>query len=181
MQIAFGDDETIVGFAHGRQPLPRHLRQRRLIQQHAARRGAAAPHPPAQLVQLGETQAFGVLDDHQRCVGHVDADFDHRRRHQQLHLAGLERGHRLLFLAGLQPSVHQRDPQFRKLLRQRFERALRGLGDDFIAVVDQGADPIRLPAFGAGAADAFDQFRTTLGAQHDGLHRRAPRRQFVDR
>ena len=45
--------------------------------------GAAAADPSAQLVQLGQAQALGVLDDHQAGVRHVDADFDHGRRHQQ--------------------------------------------------------------------------------------------------
>ena len=52
-----------------------------------------APRPtrPAQLVQLRKPHALGVLDHHQRRVRHVDADFDHRGRDQQLDLAALER------------------------------------------------------------------------------------------
>ena len=42
----------------------------------------AAPDAAAQLVELGEAEALGALDDHQRRVGHVDADLDHRRRDQ---------------------------------------------------------------------------------------------------
>ena len=36
----------------------------------------AATHASAQLVQLREAHALGVLDDHQRGVRHVDAHFD---------------------------------------------------------------------------------------------------------
>ena len=39
-------------------------------------------------MQLGQTQALGILDHHQAGVGHVDADLDHRRRDQQGDLAG---------------------------------------------------------------------------------------------
>ena len=54
----------------------------------------AAPDAPAQLVQLREAEALGVLDDHQRRVRDVDAHLDHRRRHEHLRLAGLEARHR---------------------------------------------------------------------------------------
>src|SRR3546814_3830394 len=60
------------------------LRQRRLVQQHAARRRAAATDAAAKLVQLRKPEVPGVLDDHQRGVGHVDVDLDHRGRHQQV-------------------------------------------------------------------------------------------------
>ena len=41
-----------------------------------------APDAAAQLVELGETEAFGALDDDQRRIGDVDPDLDHRRRDQ---------------------------------------------------------------------------------------------------
>ncbi len=91
---SFGDDETIVGFAHGLQALARHLRERRLVQQHAARYRRTTPHAAAQLVQLGQAEAFGVLDHHQRGVRYVHAHFDDGGRHQQVDLPGLERHHR---------------------------------------------------------------------------------------
>src|SRR5690606_8784770 len=37
-QVLLGDHETVAGLAHRLQPLARHLRQRRLVQQHAAGR-----------------------------------------------------------------------------------------------------------------------------------------------
>ena len=46
-----------------------------------------AADPTAELVQLGEPEAVGLLDDHDRRVRNVDADLDHRRRHQNLRLA----------------------------------------------------------------------------------------------
>ena len=49
----------------------------------------AAPDPAAQLVELGEAEALGMLDHHQRRIGHVDADLDHRRRDQHRELAAL--------------------------------------------------------------------------------------------
>ncbi len=63
------------------------------IQQHAGRRLRPAPDAAAQLVQLRQAHALGVLDDHQRRVRHVDTDLDDRRRDEQIELGGLERAH----------------------------------------------------------------------------------------
>ena len=64
---------------------------------------------------------------------------------------------------------------------QRLEGGLRGLRGDLVGLVDDRAHPVGLPAFGAGGADALDQPGPALGRQRDGRHRRAARRQFVDR
>lgn len=49
-----------------------------------------------QLVELGHTEAIGVEDDHHRGVGYVDADFDHRGRHQDVERSRPEEVHREL-------------------------------------------------------------------------------------
>ena len=51
----------------------------------------AAADASAQLVQLGQAEALGVLDHHHGGVRHVDADFDHGGRNQNIQLALLER------------------------------------------------------------------------------------------
>ena len=81
-QILLGDAEPVLGLAQDREPPPRHLAERRLVQQQAGRGLVAAADAAAQLVQLGEAEALGVLDDHDRRGRHVDADLDHRRRDQ---------------------------------------------------------------------------------------------------
>ena len=58
-----------------------------------ARRGSsdagavAAPDAPAQLVELRQAEALGVLDDDHGRVRHVDADLDDRGRDQDVELA----------------------------------------------------------------------------------------------
>ncbi len=44
--------------------------------------GGAPADPAAQLMELGETEALGMLDDHDGGLGHVDAHLDHRGRYQ---------------------------------------------------------------------------------------------------
>ena len=72
----------------------RDLAQRRLVEQQAGRGLVAAADAAAQLVQLGEAEALGMLDHHDRRVRHVDADLDHRRRHQRSIAGAGECGHR---------------------------------------------------------------------------------------
>ena len=47
-------------------------RERLVVEEQAARCARAAADPAAQLVQLGETEALGVLDHHHSGRGHVD-------------------------------------------------------------------------------------------------------------
>ena len=62
------------------------LAQRALIQQQAGTLAAEpAPDAAAQLVQLRQAEALGMLDHHQRGVRHIDTDFDHGSGHQNMH------------------------------------------------------------------------------------------------
>ena len=83
-QILLGDAEPVLGLAQDRQPPPRDVAERRLVQQQTGRGLVAAPDAAAQLVQLREAEALGVLDDHHRGRRHVDPDLDDRRRDQQI-------------------------------------------------------------------------------------------------
>ena len=82
-KILVGDEEAIVGVAQQRQPAPGRVVHPVLVQQQAEAGRGAAPDTAAQLMQLRQTEAFGVLDHHHRGRRHIDADLDHRRRHQQ--------------------------------------------------------------------------------------------------
>src|SRR3546814_15081824 len=88
--VLLGDDETVVGLAHGFQPLPRHLRQRRLVQQHAARRPPAATDAAAKLVQLRKPEALGVLPDHHPRLGPLPPHLAPPVRHHPLYFASLQ-------------------------------------------------------------------------------------------
>ena len=62
--ILFGDDKAIIGLAHHFQPRLGSLADRSLVQQQAGGGFLATPDPAAQLVQLGQAEAFGMLDEH---------------------------------------------------------------------------------------------------------------------
>src|SRR5690349_16410003 len=76
LEVPTRDHEAVVGLADGGEPRARHLGQFAAVEQHAMTLVRAAAHAAAQLVQLRETHALGVLDDHERGVRYVDADFD---------------------------------------------------------------------------------------------------------
>ena len=60
---------------------------------HAQGRPAAAPDPPAQLVELGQSEALGVQDDHHGGLGHVHPHLDDGGGHQDRGVARGEVGH----------------------------------------------------------------------------------------
>ena len=90
LEVDLGQLEAVGRARHRGQPLVALL----AAEQVAPARRAAPPDPAAQLVQLGDAEAVGVLDDHDGGLGHVDADLDDGRRHQHLELAGAEAVHR---------------------------------------------------------------------------------------
>ena len=83
--------------------------------QQAQRGVLAAPDAPAQLVQLRDPEALGVLDQHHGRVRHVDPDLDHRRRDEHVGLAGRERRHRRLLLAVAELPVQQHEAEVAQL------------------------------------------------------------------
>ena len=84
-----------------------------LVEQEAGRPSAPAADPAAQLVQLGEAEALGMLDHHDRRLGHVDADLDDRRGDEELRLAGGEARHGGVLLRRLHLAVKQADARRR--------------------------------------------------------------------
>ena len=140
----------------------------------------AASDAAAQLVQLREAHALGVLDDHERRVRHVDADFDDGGRDQQPDLAVLERAHAALLLLRRHAAVHEADAHLRQRLGQRGRGFLGGLVTQLFGFFDERAHPVRLPSLRALLVDALDDLVAARLRQHHGLHRRAARRQLVD-
>ena len=72
---------------------------------------AAAPDPAAQLVQLGQPEQVGALDDEGVGVGDVEPGLDDRRTHQDVGLALPEVDHHLLELVLVHLAVRGGDPR----------------------------------------------------------------------
>ena len=89
-QVLLGDAEAVLGLAHDAEAVAGDGAERRLVEEEADRRPVAPPDAAAELVELGEAEALGVLDDHDGRVGHVDADLDHGGGDEDADLAGEE-------------------------------------------------------------------------------------------
>ena len=84
-------------------------------EEQAQRLVLAAADAPAQLVQLGDAVALGVLDQHHGRVRDVDPDLDHRRGDEHVGVAGGEARHRRLLLARAHLAVEQHDAEVAEL------------------------------------------------------------------
>ena len=113
-QILLGDAEAVFGLAQDGEPRLGGLAERRLVEQQAGRMAGPAADAAAQLVQLREAEALGVLDHHDGGFRHVDADFDHRGGDEQLRLAGGKARHGGVLVGAFHAAVHEidRSPNF---------------------------------------------------------------------
>ena len=105
-EVGFGDGEAVTGLFEdfqavefffgvlaGEQNTPGFLR--------------ASADTSAQLMQLSQTEAFGVFHEKHCGVGHVDTDFDHRGADQHARFADAERMHNGVFFVRLEFAVQQ--------------------------------------------------------------------------
>ena len=118
-QVHLGDLEAIVG-AHQHIQALTGQGIGTAIDQQAVGGGRPTADPAAQLMQLGQSETFGVVDHHHAGLGHIHAHFHHRGGHEHLAAAiGKVPQHRLLIRA-VQAAVQQTDRQLREHLRSQF-------------------------------------------------------------
>ena len=109
-----------------------------------------AADAPADLVELGQPEAVGPLDDQGVAVGDVDAGLDDRRADEHIGLAGDEAGHDFFELAFLHLPVADGDAEPRVHL---FDLAGHALNRRHPVVQVEDLPP----AVGLGLDGAFDQ------------------------
>ena len=130
-------------------------------------------------MQLGQAEALGVLDDHHRGIGGIDADLDHRGRHQHIHLSGPEVGRHGFLFRRLHPAMQQANPFIAQRRPQVAPAVLRGRQFRLFAFLHQGADPIHPVSLGNGPPDPVHDFAQPFHRHQPGLRRDAPGRLFV--
>ena len=126
------------------EPRLRRLAERRRVEQQAGRRLVAAADAAAQLVQLGEAEALGMLDDHDGRLRHVDADLDHRGGDQEVDAAAGESRHDAVLLGALHLAMDQADARRRRALPARRGARSAAARSTELGFLDQRADPIDL-------------------------------------
>ncbi len=93
-----------------------------------------APDAPSQLMQLRQSEALGVLDDHDRGVGNVDTHFDDGGGDEHVDLAAAKLAHHAGLVGPPHPAGEQPDTQLREdlgaqsLVLAGGRSCLRGLG-----------------------------------------------------
>ena len=97
----------------------------RRVEEVGVRALAAAADPAAQLVQLGQAEQVGALDDQRVGVGDVEAGLDDRGADQDVELLLPEVDHDLLELVLVHLAVRDRDPR----LGDQLAQPRRGLVD----------------------------------------------------
>ena len=179
LQINFRNPEAVIGIAHGHQPPLPALAQRGLIHQQTGRGPLAPPDTPAQLMQLRQAKTFRPLDHHDRGVGHIDADLNHRRRHQNRGLARLKRPHRRVFLLHRHLPMNQPDNPLSQGGPQPSEPHFGARQIHRLAFFHQGANPIGLMPALNGLAQMVHHLVNPRHVDQGRLDRLSPGRLFI--
>ena len=182
LQVLLGDAEAVVRLGQGFQP-PFRVVILHVAEQNTVALGLAAAHPAAQLVQLTQAEAVGVLHHHQRGVGHIHAHLHHGGGDQDIALTGGEGGHDLFLLLWLHTAVEHGYPQLGEgILLQCLGVGRHGLAliGQSVILAHQRADDEHLMALLHLLADKAVEPRPVFLAQSEGLHCLPSRRQLVD-
>ena len=141
----------------------------------------AAADAATQLVELGQPEPVGLLDDHDRRVRNVDAHLDHGCRDEDVELARLEARHQLPPLGRAEAAVQETDavlaefptskPVRLGLCRARLRR---------LRLLDQRADDVGLPAGVEVLAQPPVRLRASFVGHPAGHDRLAIRRRLRD-
>lgn len=141
----------------------------------------AASDASAELVELGESEAVGVVDEHDGGVGDVDADFDDGGGDEGVDVVLAEVLDDVVFGVAVDASVEECDLVGFESFGPGLVSAGGGLGVDFFGVFDEGVDEVDLASlvelgFEEGGdvfefvvfADGGDDFAAVLWAFGDG-------------
>ena len=105
-QVRFRYFKAVIGAHHYFQPFPRVFGQFVVRHKDTIRLFSATSHPTAQLMELRKSEAFGILNDHHRSIGHIHPNFDHGSGNHNLSLSGNKELHLLIFLRRLHLAVN---------------------------------------------------------------------------
>ncbi len=132
-------------------------------------------------MELGKAEPLGVLDEHDRGVGHVDSYLDHGRGHQHVELPPRESPHHLVLTLPRHLTVDQRQAQIRKDLGAQPFVFLGGrLEVELLRIFDQRVHHVCLPPRADLLADeGEDAGSGALAAQYR-PHRAAPGRPLIE-
>ena len=137
LEVEFGEFEAVLSGDHGVETGLGLFGDAVASHQDAIASGCATADAAAKLVELGEAEAVGVIDDHDGGVGDVDADLDDGGGDEDVDVAALEASHGDLFVVGGEAAMEQAEAQ-----------AGQGAGAEFVVHVGCGAETGFFEEFG---------------------------------
>ncbi len=146
LEVGFGYLEAIASAGHDVEAFAALLAELVAGDEQAVRLVGTATHTSAQLVQLREAEAFGVLDDHDAGVGDVDADLDDGGGDHDLRLAVEEALHLAILVGSLHAAVDHAHLVFGKVLADGLIALLQCQQVEFLVLLYEGVDDVYLSA-----------------------------------
>ena len=120
---------------------------------------ATAADAAAELVELGDAEAFCLLDDHDGGIGDIDADFDDGGGDKDLSVAFAELVHDVVAMFAVHATVEEFDGEAGEFMDAKaVEDGFGGRGIVFGLAFDTGADHIGLPALTDLLAEEIPDF-----------------------
>src|SRR6266478_2574389 len=126
----------------------------------------AAADASAKLVELGEAEALGVLDDHDGGVGDVDADFDYGGGDEDLRFVFAEALHDFFFFVAGEAAVQETELELGKNFAREAVVFFHGGFQLELGFFDDGIDDVGLVAGGDFAAQRFPNAGKMLLSGH---------------
>ena len=141
---------------------------------------AASSYTASQLVQLGETEALCIQDNHHRSIGHIYTNFYYGGGNENLCFALHKLLHLCLLLGRFHLAMNLTQFEFRECLFQRFVTFFQVLQVALLAFLDQRKDDIYLSAEINLAADALIETGELGIKLMQRLYRFSARWQFIN-
>src|SRR5258708_6502622 len=154
-EIRFGDFETVGSADHGFEARARFVRQTEGGDEDAMGFLRAAADASAKLVELGEAETLGVLDDHDGGVRDVDADFDDGGGDEDLRFVLAEALHDFFFFVAGEAAVEKAELELGKNFAREALVFVDGGFELELRFLDDGIDDVGLMSGGNFAAERF--------------------------
>ena len=137
-------------------------------------------YAPSQLMELGQPEAFGVLDYHDRSVGHVYSDFYHGGGYHYACFSAYEQLHLIILFGRFHLSVHVAHPIVGEYIAYLFIPFFKALEAELLVFVDKRVDDICLPSFTQLLADERVNALPLVFVAQQRVHGFPARRELVD-
>ena len=132
-------------------------------------------------MELGKPEAVCVFNDHERCVRHVDANFDDRGRHKNIGFTARESAKRRVFVRLLHFAVQKsHTPVGKDRLPERLRPAFGGFKVFQLGLLHRRADDVDLMTGIALLVDEGIEALSLVFPDQEGFDRKSARRQLGD-